>query len=165
MSLTKRELLPYAHRPGVTPHPQKEGGYWFGVPEPEVEALSFENYSEHIDYLYGFDLFNAGYFWESHVYWEAIWHENGRKGEIADFLKALIIFSAGCLKLEVNQVPPARTHFERAEELISNILKLRKSEDCSYFGFELEKLLCLVLKAKDWTQLPEFELSPVLSAA
>ncbi len=32
----------------------------------------------------GVDLFNHGYYWESHEEWESLWHAAGRRGVVAD---------------------------------------------------------------------------------
>jgi hypothetical protein len=49
-------------------------------------------------YLRGIDLFNHGFYWESHEAWEAVWISAGRRGSVADFLKALIKVAAAGVK-------------------------------------------------------------------
>lgn len=89
----------------------------------KVAALTQENYRQNEGYLYGLDLFNHGYYWESHVWWEALWNEAGRKGEMADFLKALIKLGAGGVKLALSQESVSRGHIERALELLEPLEK------------------------------------------
>lgn len=50
-------------------------------------------------YLRGIDLFNHGFYWESHEAWEAVWISAGRRGSVADFLKALIKVAAAASAL------------------------------------------------------------------
>ena len=45
-------------------------------------------------YLYAIDLFNFGFYWESHVYLEELWNQAKRVGENADFFKMLIKLGA-----------------------------------------------------------------------
>lgn len=91
--------------------------------EVEVEALSQENFSQNEGYLYGIDLFNNGYYWESHVWWEALWNEAGRKGEMADFLKGLIKLGAGGVKMALSQENISQGHIDRAVELLNPLAK------------------------------------------
>ena len=50
-------------------------------------------------FLRGIALFNAGYYWEAHEFWEDLWHVEGRKGPTADVLRALIKFAAAGVKV------------------------------------------------------------------
>lgn len=135
MRYTSDYLPEYAHRPGETVHPNKEGGHYFGKKEPEQKPLTQENYVIHHEYLYGIDLYNHGYFWESHVYWEAAWNGCGRKGKTADFLKALILLAAGRLKYEIGQNPPALGHYEKSKGLFESL-------ECEEFaGMDIENLI------------------------
>lgn len=72
-------------------------------------------------YLYAIDLYNHEYYWESHVWWESLWHLEGRRGDTADLLKALIKLAAGRLKARMGQTEVAEDHFKRAEELFNNL--------------------------------------------
>jgi len=108
-----------------------------------VSPLSEENFRENKAYLFGLDLFNYGYFWESHVWWEALWHEAGRKGEIADFLKGLIKLSACGVKVELKQIDISQGHFDRALELFNPLAKDHKT----FFGIDLAEL---TKKLKTW---------------
>lgn len=107
------DFPPYAHLPGVSVHPNKPGGHQADRGEPKA---STENAQELFEY--GIDLFNFGYFWEAHVYFEALWHFEGRSGGNADFLKALIKLSAAALKARMNSTEAALGHKLRAHELL-----------------------------------------------
>lgn len=49
-------------------------------------------------YLYGVDLFNAGYFWECHEAFESIWLLLPRGGRVSTYLQGLIQYAAFLLK-------------------------------------------------------------------
>ena len=102
-----------------------------------VEPLNQDNYDSNEGYLYGLDLFNNGYYWESHVWWEALWNEAGRKGEMADFLKGLIKLGAGGVKLALSQESISQGHIDRALELLIPISKKHQQ----YCGIDLIKLI------------------------
>lgn len=112
--------------------------------EVKVHALNPKDPRSNEDYLYGLDLFNHGYFWESHVWWEALWNEAGRKGELADFLKGLIKLAAGGVKINLSQEEVSIGHIDRALELLSPLAQRYDS----FAGIELEKLIgeCQLLK-------------------
>ena len=116
--LTDRELPPYAFLPGKFPHPEKEGGHGFGL-HLNTYAINDKNYKTHEDYLYALDLYNLGFYWESHVYLEAIWNENKRKGPEADLLKAIIKLGAAGIKYRMEMNEAGQGHLNRAHELFS----------------------------------------------
>lgn len=115
---TTRAFPPYAHLPGVTPHPKKINGHSQGQADPLSYALSAENWREHEDYLYAVDLHNAGFFWEAHVWWEAVWKATLAL-EARAFVQGLIKATAGALKKRMQQIPVARDHAKRAHELMA----------------------------------------------
>lgn len=115
---TNREFPPYAHVPGVTPHPKKAGGHSEGKADPESYALTPENWQAHEYYLFGIDLHNHGFFWEAHVWWEAVWKATP-KGRERDFVQGLIKATAGALKAKMGEGEIARAHNQRAHELMS----------------------------------------------
>jgi len=111
-----KELPPYAFVPGKFPHPEKPGGHMEYI---KVESPPLTDFKENMAYLYAVDLYNHGFYWESHVWWEHLWHLAGRKGDTADFLKGLIKMAAGKLKLKMGDEKSAEGHFLRAEELLT----------------------------------------------
>lgn len=113
-----RNFPPYAHIPGITPHPKKAGGHSEGEADPESHALTHENWHLHEDYLFGVDLHNHGYFWEAHVWWEAVWKATP-KGDERDFVQGLIKAAAGALKAKMGEAQIALGHNQRAYELMS----------------------------------------------
>ena len=150
----QRKLPPYAFIPGKNIHPEKEGGHLHGE---ELHCMPLEEATYHIneDYLYAFDLFNTGHYWESHVWWEELWNHAGRKGELADLLKGFIKVAAAGVKLNLGQESPAHGHIDRAIELFT---PLAQNHTHPFYGIHLEKLLIsLDHVQKDNDELKKFK--------
>lgn len=95
---SSRALPSYRYVPGKTPHPVRDAtGHSYGR-EPEPIRLDETAWKSCGDYLFAIDLFNAGYYWESHEVFEAIWNGAGRSGPIASFSKGVIQVAAALLK-------------------------------------------------------------------
>lgn len=137
--LPDRELPAYAHTPGVTPHPIREPeGHSYGLEHPHVSEPESARWRECTPYVWGIDLFNAGYYWEAHEAWEAAWIAAGRRGSTADFLKALIKLAAAGVKLREGVPAGARRHLRRADELLT--ISSGIATDDGLFGLELPPL-------------------------
>jgi len=139
----RQRLLPhfyfpeYAHVPGLTVHPKKKGGHSEFIDDPEPEVLNPSKPYSSDEFLHAVDLFNYGYYWESHVWWEGLWHACGRRGVMADFLKALIKLGAAGVKAKVKEEKGVIIHSQRAQELFDSLLK----RDVSYYaGFDIADL-------------------------
>jgi hypothetical protein len=91
--------------------------------------------SEH--YRRGLALFNAGYYWEAHEAWEALWHAHGRAGPTAALLKGLIKLAAAGVKVRQGQPRGVATHARRAGVLFEEV---RKACGPSRLGLDLEQL-------------------------
>lgn len=136
----------YTYVPGKTPHPVREpAGHSYGQAEPVVDQFDPKNWSECSAYLFGIDLFNAGFYWESHEQWEAVWHAVGRNGPVADFLKALIKLSAAGVKNLEGRPTGVTRHANRAAELFNAVGKLKPT----LCGFELEELERLAISLQE----------------
>lgn len=135
---SQKSLPSYIFVPGQNPHPKKEGGHMEGKGEPVAAPLNPNHPEESPEFCFGIDLFNHRYFWESHVYFEALWNAHNRQGEIADFLKALIKLSAAGVKNSLNQPALALDHYQRALELLEDI---KFKSGITFLGFDLEELL------------------------
>jgi hypothetical protein len=66
--------------------------------EPEARPLSELDWSTNEDYLFAFDLYNAAYFWEAHVYWEKLWAIETVESFARPLLRGLIQLAAAALK-------------------------------------------------------------------
>lgn len=120
--LPEKPFPDYAFLPGHNPHPNKEGGHSFGVSEVEPLPLDSEFPFRSEEYLFSLDLYNFGFYWESHVGFEALWNKAGRKGFIADLLKGLIKLGAAGVKARLKLEKAFEGHLERAYELFQDIL-------------------------------------------
>jgi predicted metal-dependent hydrolase len=79
--------------------------------------------------LYAVDLYNFGYWWESHEVLEGLWHACGRRTTAGNYFQALIQFAAAHLKRALgNEV--AAHNLAR-----SGLLRLQNSP-ASYMGLD-----------------------------
>lgn len=109
---------PYSFVPGRFPHPVSDpAGHCFGVATQPAPPLDSDRWAANRRYLYGIDLFNAGYYWEAHEAWESLWHACGRTGRTADFLKGLIKLAAAGVKVRENRLRGAVSHARTAADL------------------------------------------------
>jgi hypothetical protein len=131
----------YKFFPGKNVHPNKPGGHMYGTAEliaPEIDM----NRAENNNFLrFSLDLYNYGYFWECHVYLEALWNTHKRKGAVADFLKGFIKLGAAGVKINLEEHELAREHYCRARELF---LKVQSAEGSIFLGFNLLDLIAKI---------------------
>lgn len=110
-----RPLPPYRHRPGRTPHPRLDPrGHSHGLPEAPQRPVAPGAWRESEAYLFGIDLFNAGYFWECHEALEGPWRAAGRGSVQGRFLQGLILLAASELQREAGLPGAARRLGARA---------------------------------------------------
>jgi len=134
----------YAFVPRQNPHPTRDPeGHSHGRPEQKPDPLRPDNWQSSTDYLYGIDLFNHGYFWEAHEAWEGLWHANGRRGPIADFLKSLIKLAAAGVKAREGNPNGVQRAATRAAELFENLRATNAAADETCLGFSFESLITL----------------------
>jgi hypothetical protein len=100
-----RPFPAYAYLPGRDPHPTGDprGHSFASEPEPPPPYLPPARWRENGDYLYGVDLYNAGYLWEAHEAWEGLWHRAKHDALQAPFLQGLIQCAAAALKVPMGQ--------------------------------------------------------------
>ena len=128
--MSPRPLPPYTHIPGVTPHPLRDpAGHSYpgdaapeaGTSLPPQPSLTWADLPTHPEFQWAVQLFNAGYYWESHEAWESLWHAAGRTGPLADFLKGLIKLAAAGVKLREHNLVGVERHARRALELFLEV--------------------------------------------
>lgn len=115
---------PYAFVPGGPwPHPTRTpaGHSFLHKHDPKPEPIDPAHWEDSREYLHGIRLFNGGYYWEAHEAWEGLWHAAGRRGPIADLLKALIKLAAAGVKVRERQSSGVATHAGRAAFLFQSI--------------------------------------------
>jgi len=172
--LTPRIPFPaYAFVPRQSPHPTRDPkGHSYGRPEPQRAPLTTDNWKKLTDYLYGIDLFNHGYFWEAHEAWEGLWQACGRRGPIADFLKALIKLAAAGVKAREGNPNGVQRAAKRAAELFTELQAGISEPRMTFLGFSIESLIDLAGRlphesakfadAAHGTELPTFVSSMTL---
>jgi hypothetical protein len=142
-----RALPAYSFVPGRFPHPESDPrGHSFAASPTPPPPLDPDRWCNSPTYLYGIDLFNAGYFWEAHVEWESLWLAAGRTGAVADFLKGLIKLAAAGVKGREGRSDGVRGHARRAAELFQQVAAAHG--EC-LMGLRFEDLLSLSQAAEE----------------
>jgi uncharacterized protein len=131
-----RRLPAYAYLPGRTPHPTRApDGHSYGTSPAPPRYLPDERWPENDEYLWGVDLYNAGYFWEAHEAWEGLWRvAAGRDAAQRRFLQGLIQCAAACLKATAGDVEACRRLAERG---VARLVRARVDHDGRCMGLEL----------------------------
>lgn len=97
--LTTDDLPPYRYIPGINKHPVRDPeGHSYGREHEPLVFLAPEKWRENHEYLFGVDLYNDAYWWESHEAWESVWHTTDKQGPYGQFLQGLIQVSAAFIK-------------------------------------------------------------------
>ena len=135
----EKEFPPYAFVPGLNTHPGKPGGHMEGEEDPKPAPLDPHKFWESEAFLYAIDLYNYGYYWEGHVWLEALWHEAHKEGLMGDFLKGLIKLCAAGVKAKTGQPEPVKGHADRARELFLKVGS--QTHDQHFAGFSLLNLV------------------------
>ena len=121
--LPSAELPAYTFVPGTdTPHPYRDPrGHSHGRrPSKTTKPLEAENWAENRSYLMAIDLFNCGYYWESHEEWERLWRSSGADTTVGRFLKGLVKLSAAGMKVREHSIHGVRRHAASAGEVFAD---------------------------------------------
>lgn len=141
----------YAHRPGQTPHPRSHpDGHCRDTPEPEPVAVSATAWRQSTEYLFGFDLYNEGYFWEAHEAWEHLWRGADADPALRDFLQGIIQVAGSALKVAVDNRKGARTLAARAADHLERVAQ------SPYMGIDVRHLAATLRR----THSPPAHLAP-----
>ncbi|MBX9792355.1 MAG: DUF309 domain-containing protein [Pirellulales bacterium] len=136
-------LPPYAYVPGRFPHPVRDpAGHSYGQVAKRVAPLDPNCWEQCDEFCRGLRLFDAGYYWEAHEAWEALWLAAGRRGSSATALKGLIKLAAAGVKAREANADGVRRHARRAAELLQAALAERQYEELPHrwAGLDLAKL-------------------------
>jgi hypothetical protein len=134
--LPQRPFPPYAFLPGRDPHPTADprGHSFRDAPEPPAAWLEAGRWRENADYLFGCDLYNAGFLWEAHEAWEGLWHVAKHDPPQAEFLQGLIQCAAASLKVRMGQP----RGLERLAELgTARLERVAASQGPVYMGLDV----------------------------
>lgn len=110
---TFKVFPPYRFIPGLNPHPVRDpAGHSHGREHAALSYLSPEKWRDNEPYLYGIDLYNHAYWWESHEAWEDIWHTTDKGFTYGQFLQGLIQISAAFIKWHQHQFEGLKKLYE-----------------------------------------------------
>ncbi len=132
-----RPFPPYRFVLGENPHPTVDpDGHSYGK-EENPEVLTLQNWSTHETYLYGIDLYNYAYWWETHEVLEALWGQFPRGSRESDFLQGLIKIAAGFYKWHLRDIKGVQLHYAGGTELLNKA----KGSSPMYMGIDLPEYL------------------------
>ena len=124
-----KKLPDYAYVPGVNARPEMQ--------EPRVEPIDPASPERNEAFQYGLALFRNEYYWESHVYFEALWKAHQKKGSIAQLLKGLIALAAAGVNFKQGRSESAKRQWRRAVGLIDEV---QTREGPIFLGLDLQPL-------------------------
>jgi uncharacterized protein len=100
--------------------------------------LTASTWRTHADYLWGVDLYNAGFAWEAHEAWEEIWRGTPQPSSERLFLQGLIQCAAASVKSALGQTDAVQRIAKRA---LDRLERVRAREPRIYLGVELESFI------------------------
>jgi len=150
-----KPLPPYAYVPGHDlPHPVTDprghSSTARAAPEPSAPCALLRTGSSASrrdlaaslaaddEWRHAVDLFNGGWYWESHEAWEGFWHALGRSTPEARFVQGLIHLAAAAVKIREGKPNGVARHTQRARDL------LRGSAASATLGLEAESIAAVV---------------------
>lgn len=138
-----REFPPYKYVRGVNPHPVRDPkGHMHGEPEPELTPITRENWAKSDSFLFGIDLYHAGYFWEAHEAWEGLWKLAEPDSIEYNLLQALILNTAAQLKAHQGNARGTRTRSQNARWRLARIrAKGYDGPENRLFGLDIARLI------------------------
>jgi hypothetical protein len=114
-----RRFPPYAHVPGQTPHPERDpAGHGVRLSPACTEVVEPEAWRGCTAFLYGVDLFNAGFPWEAHEAWEDLWRGYPRDSESGLILGGLIKLAAAAVKARAANPYGVTRNADKAERYV-----------------------------------------------
>ncbi len=126
-----------AFTPGRDPRPSPDAeGQALRREDQPVGVLSPEDWPTSEHYLYGVDLYNAGYFWEAHEAWEGLWYACKRDEIQSQFIRGLIQCAAGCLKVRLGAPRGVQKLFEQGTERLNEVAA---ASGALYMGVEVAR--------------------------
>lgn len=135
------EVPDYTYIPSTsTPHPIRDPrGHSHGKKGARPpKALDPESWAENRSYLLAIDLFNLGFYWESHEEWERLWRASGPDTTPGRFLKGLVKLSAAGVKVREHSIHGVRRHAASAGEVFADVAA--ETGDDFFCGLEFTTL-------------------------
>lgn len=133
---TEVPFPPYRYVPGRNPHPRAHPeGHSYGKPEEVHPSWNPDEWKTLERYLYGVDLYNYAYFWETHEALESLWRAAEPSSVKARFMQGLIQIAAASLHRHMGHTESA---LSQAEKGLGNLAAAR-SEGPVYMGIDVAK--------------------------
>lgn len=138
--LPSADIPEYTFVPGTSsPHPVRDPkGHSYGKKARPPRALDAVTWAENRSYLLAIDLFNLGFYWESHEEWERLWRASGPDTTAGRFLKGLVKLSAAGVKVREHSIHGVRRHAASAGEVFADVAA--ETGDDYYCGLEFTTL-------------------------
>lgn len=137
---SRRPLPPYRFVAGETPHPERDPrGHMVGQAETESEPLRSDSWARNQDYLYAVDLFNHGFYWEAHVYWERLWKLAEPESAERALLQALVQLAAARVKKTTDGAGGGVKSLANASRNLERVRAL--APQGRFMGLDLSRLL------------------------
>jgi hypothetical protein len=135
-----RPFPSYAYLPGRDPHPHSDPrGHSYRVDRaPPSPYFAAADWRDNDDYLFGIDLYNAGYLWEAHEVWEGLWNAAKHDPVQAEFLQALIQCAAAALKVRMGQPNGLKKLSELA---LARLERVAKDARGDYMGLDVRAFI------------------------
>jgi predicted metal-dependent hydrolase len=129
---------------GGRPHPTRDPrGHSHGRAESPPPPLDPARPLESPALVRGLDLWNAGFYWEAHEAWEGLWHAAGRRGPVADLLRALIGLAAAGVKARQRAPAGVRSHARKARARLEALASGAAAPGARLAGLDLARLAAL----------------------
>jgi predicted metal-dependent hydrolase len=109
------------------------------------------NWREVPAYLFGIELYAAGYFWEAHEVWEPVWMASAPNSRERLLLAGLIQLANACLKLEMGRPKAA---LRLIEETLRHLEACVRPASGPLMGIEVEPLIRSTSVFRDWIAPP-----------
>lgn len=142
---------PYSYVSGRFPHPHShpQGHSYEHEPPPVAEG---DEPAIRERFAWGVELFNHGYYWESHEAWESIWLASSEP-RLKQRIQALIKLAAAAVKGREMRSEGVRRHLERAAELLGEDVDSWLGLDWKQLVIDLQALrqnpACLLSDSND----------------
>jgi hypothetical protein len=105
---------------GLHPHPRRDpDGSLFGAPE-YAPGLPPEHWAQDTSFLFGVDLYHAGYLWEAHEAWEAVFFSEPTPIQ-KELIQALIQLAAALLTAHLGRTGGVRFLAGRVVEKLDSV--------------------------------------------
>ena len=134
------------HIPGRTARPVSSPAFDAAAAAPvyTIDRMWPENET----YLYGLELYAAGYFWEAHEVWEPVWMRSPGNSRERLVVQGLIQLSNACLKIVMGRPEAALRLLEIARQKVAEAIH----GGASVMGLTLEPLALAIRTFEDRLQ-------------